>query len=126
FDALQCNRHRSRTHGLPGARPGARVRSGGAARPAHRSAGRISRRGVGDPGRTGTEEQTMKRTALITGASSGIGADLARLFARDGYDLVLTARDEAKMQALAKELGGNATIIPADLAKPDAPQQLAD
>jgi short-subunit dehydrogenase len=66
----------------------------------------------------------MTPTALITGASSGIGADLARLFARDGYDLVLVARREEKLHELAKELGVTATVIAADLSKPDAAQQI--
>jgi len=70
----------------------------------------------------------MKSTALITGASSGIGLDLAHLFAADGHDLVLVARSEDKLRALAKELeakhGIEAMVIVADLAKPDAPQQI--
>jgi len=41
---------------------------------------------------------------VITGASSGIGRELARLFAKDGYDLVLVARNEEKLNQLAKEL----------------------
>jgi len=68
----------------------------------------------------------MRQTALITGASSGIGADLARLFARDGYDLVLVARSEGKLHELAKELGVTSTVIVADLVKPDAAQVIAD
>jgi uncharacterized protein len=68
----------------------------------------------------------MRQTALITGASSGIGADLARLFARDGYDLVLVARSEGKLHELAKELGVTSTVIVADLAKPDAARMIAD
>src|SRR5580698_7553502 len=59
--------------------------------------------------------------ALVTGASSGIGAALARELARHGHDLVLTARSVAPMEALAEEargLGAAATIIPADLAAP--------
>jgi short-subunit dehydrogenase len=61
--------------------------------------------------------------ALVTGASSGIGADLARELARDGYDLILVARRIEPMQALADELkpmGAGATIIPADLTRPGA------
>ncbi len=64
-----------------------------------------------------------KKTALITGASSGIGLELAENFARDGYDLVLAARGVAKMQALAEELQKRyditATVIGADLETPD-------
>lgn len=62
-------------------------------------------------------------TALITGASGGIGADLADLFARDGYDVVLVARSEEKLRQLAERLqgfGASAQVIVADLAKPDA------
>ena len=61
--------------------------------------------------------------ALITGASSGIGADLAREAARDGHDLVLVARRREPMQALAGELkavGAESTIITADLSKAGA------
>jgi short-subunit dehydrogenase len=66
--------------------------------------------------------------ALITGASSGIGAYLARELARDGHDLVLSARRVEPMQALAQEfnkLGTNSTIIAADLSKSGAAAALA-
>lgn len=46
----------------------------------------------------------MRAVALITGASGGIGADLARVFARHGHDLALVARSEDKLHALAIEL----------------------
>jgi short-subunit dehydrogenase len=67
-------------------------------------------------------------TVLITGASSGIGRALARLFARDGYALVLAARRAPALEELAGELerehGARARIVPVDLADPAAPQRL--
>ncbi|HKS22132.1 MAG TPA: SDR family oxidoreductase [Thermoanaerobaculia bacterium] len=72
----------------------------------------------------------MKETALITGASSGIGLDLARLFAKDGHDVVLVARSEGRLREIAAELerdcGIKAHVIAADLAQPDAPRKLVD
>lgn len=58
--------------------------------------------------------------ALVTGASSGIGAALARELARNGHDLMLSARSFAPMEALAEELrqlGGAAAIVVADLSR---------
>ena len=54
--------------------------------------------------------------ALITGASSGIGADMARILSDKGYDLILVARNKRKMEVLAKELKTNAEIIPIDIS----------
>jgi short-subunit dehydrogenase len=67
----------------------------------------------------------MARTALITGASSGIGLELARIFASDKHNLVLVARSGDKLQQLSEELKKahdvKAMVIIADLSK--APQQ---
>ncbi|MBN1919989.1 MAG: SDR family oxidoreductase [Anaerolineae bacterium] len=69
----------------------------------------------------------MKRqTALITGASSGIGRELAPLFAKDGVNLALVARDQERLKSLAADLRAkynvNVTVIPQDLAQPTAPE----
>lgn len=68
-------------------------------------------------------------TALITGASSGIGLEFARLLAREGHDLVLVARNELRLQGIAEELRANTgvevTVLPADLAQPSAADAIA-
>ena len=68
------------------------------------------------------------RTALITGASSGIGLELAHLFARDGYRLVLVARNRGALRALGDDLQSRyhipVRISPKDLAHPASPSEL--
>lgn len=69
----------------------------------------------------------MKPTALITGASGGIGYELAHLFAKSGYHLIVVARSEDKLNQLKQELGGHpVTIIPQDLSEPGAAEVLYD
>ena len=66
--------------------------------------------------------------ALVTGASSGIGDQLARLFAREGWDLVLVARSADKLRALGEELrsahGADSQVIAADLGDRSAPDAI--
>src|SRR5208282_2051074 len=77
--------------------------------------------------RTGTHEDLMA-TALITGASSGLGEEFALQLAREKYDLVLVARREEKLREVAeraKQAGAaKATIIAADLSRADAAAEI--
>jgi len=64
------------------------------------------------------------RTALVTGASGGIGAAIARRLHAAGATVGLSGTRKATLEALAAELGGNAHVLPADLADPAAPDAL--
>lgn len=72
----------------------------------------------------------MKSTALVTGASGGIGLELARRFAGDGHDLALVARSEGKLHEIGEQLekahGIAATVIAADLSEPNAAGDIVD
>lgn len=72
---------------------------------------------IGDP-------RSMPQTALITGASVGIGYELAREFARGGYNLILVARNQDRLQLVAeevKQMGVQAACVCRDLSQPDGP-----
>jgi len=72
----------------------------------------------------------MKETVLVTGASSGIGLELAKCFAADKSSLILVARNLAALETLAAELRREHAIavqvISADLARPEVPQRIFD
>jgi short-subunit dehydrogenase len=89
-------------------------------------------RAVMDPSNSSLERppvaDSSRPVALVTGASSGIGTDMARELARDGHDLVLVARRTEPMERLAEEIkahGASAIVIAADLTKPGAALSLA-
>ena len=75
-----------------------------------------------------TAEPRTEQTALVTGASSGIGYELAKLFAADGYDIILVSRTRDDLESVADELQDKYSVdghvFPADLAEPDAARAL--
>jgi short-subunit dehydrogenase len=62
--------------------------------------------------------------ALITGASSGIGAELAKLCAAAGYPVILVARNQAVLEGVARQCGSQARVLPADLADAQTPEKI--
>ena len=73
-------------------------------------------------------DTSARRLALITGASAGIGQQLARVYAEHGWDVALTARRADRLEQLADELkmraGVETLVLPEDLADPAAPERL--
>ena len=66
------------------------------------------------------------KTALVTGASAGIGRAIAKSLAAEGVKLAVVARRRDLLQSLEKEIGAKLVIIEADLMKEDAPKTIAD
>ena len=73
---------------------------------------------------------TQRQTALVTGGSGGIGLEIAKVLARNGFDLVLVARTRDTLEAAAGQLegkfGARVHVFAADLRRPDAPQAIFD
>jgi uncharacterized protein len=71
----------------------------------------------------------LRQVVVVTGASAGIGAALARVFAAHGHDLVLIARREGKLDALADEIAAaghvRPLVLPVDLARPGGAERIA-
>ncbi len=72
----------------------------------------------------------MATTALITGASTGIGYELSKCFAADHHNLIIVARQEQRLRQVAEELtkqfGIAVKVVAADLAQPDAPPKILE
>lgn len=73
-------------------------------------------------------DENKNKNVLITGASTGIGYELSKLFAKDGYNLVLVARDRQRLEALSAELKSkyrtDCRIFQKDLSRPDSASEL--
>lgn len=67
------------------------------------------------------------KVAVVTGANSGVGAAIAKLFAAEGATVVMTARREAALEEVSAEIqaaGGTTLVIPTDISKPEDPERL--
>src|SRR5262245_29001347 len=78
------------------------------------------RASLGLPSREGTRPRghTMTRSVVVVGGTSGIGLNVARFFAGNGDEVVVTCRDAGRAQQVAKEIGGNVRGLGFDLAEP--------
>lgn len=65
-------------------------------------------------------------TVIVTGASRGLGAAMAERFARDGANVVLTARSEADLTAVARDAPGETLVVPADITEETAVREVVD
>jgi len=73
--------------------------------------------------------ETNKKYVLVTGGTSGIGLELAKLFAKDGHNMIIVARDEAELgftARLLRDMGVEVISIAKDLFKPESPFELYD
>ncbi|HJQ11395.1 MAG TPA: SDR family oxidoreductase [Gemmatimonadaceae bacterium] len=77
-----------------------------------------------------TTNGALRRTALVTGGSGGIGFELAKVLARNGFDIALIARKRDTLEAAAGQLEGQhrvkVHVFAADLTRPDAPESIFD
>ncbi|MBP3866254.1 MAG: SDR family NAD(P)-dependent oxidoreductase, partial [Eggerthellaceae bacterium] len=73
---------------------------------------------------------SKRPTALVTGASSGLGKEIATVLAQEGFDLLLVARREDRLQAIKCDLEGlcnvDVTVLPLDLTREDAALDVYD
>jgi short-subunit dehydrogenase len=71
---------------------------------------------------------SKEKYALVTGASSGIGYELAKLFAKDGKNIVVVARSQDRLERLKTEIenksGTKVIVLLKDLSNPNAPQEI--
>lgn len=78
----------------------------------------------------GMHSEAVYKNVLLTGASTGIGYELAYVFAKKGHNLIVTARSQSKLEEMANDLqlkyGITVTIIVKDLSKPNAAQEVFD
>ncbi len=70
----------------------------------------------------------MKKTALVTGASSGIGKEISRVLAEKGFDLVLVSQNSTRLASAKQEIESkfqvDVDMFPVDLSDPDAPNEV--